>query len=79
MTMLFDTLKLTDDFKAVGSDEPKARALAEKFRHLADDHLVTKEYLDCKLQEQSYTLTLRVGGLIVAVLTFFRVMEHFWR
>ena len=104
MTMIVDTLKLSEELKAVGFAEPQARALANKFRLLVNERLVTKEYLDCKLQELrhnidgrfnviegrlngfegklkelSFTFTLRLGGLMAAIMTFFKIMDHFWR
>ena len=122
MSMIVDTLRLSEDFKAVGFAEPQARALADKFRLLVDERLVTREYLDFKLQELRhdiegklsalegrlnsmdgklsdhrhdmdgrlnslegklkelrYSMTLSLGSLMVAILTFFKVMDHFWR
>lgn len=108
MTMIVDTLRLSEEFKAVGFAEPQARALADKFRLLVDERLVTREYLDfrldgleakidgklndlrhdmesrftsieSKLKELRYTMTLSLGGIMVAILTFFKVMDHFWR
>ncbi len=77
MNMIVDTLKLAEDFRSAGFAEPQARALADKFRSLMDDHLVTKEYLDFKLKELRYGLTLSLGGLITAIFAFFKLMEHF--
>jgi hypothetical protein len=44
---------------------------------LANDHLVTKEYLDFKLKELRYSLILSLGTLITAIIGFFKIMEHF--
>ena len=88
MNMIVDTLRLAEDFKSAGFAEPQARVLADKFRTLADDHLVTKEYLDFKLhelrdgfdfklKELRYSMTLSLGGLMTAILVFFKIMEHF--
>src|SRR5262245_1837529 len=63
MTMIVDTLKLSEDFKAVGFAEPQARALAEKFRLLVDERLVTREYLDFKLQELRHELEGKLADL----------------
>lgn len=74
----FDTLSLSEEFKAAGFSEVKAKKLAEKFGKLADDHLVTKEYLDFKLKELQLRMTIALGGWILAILTFFKAMEHFF-
>jgi hypothetical protein len=79
MTMVIDTLKLSEDLKKAGFPEQQARALADKFGALANDHLVTKEYLDFKLKELRYSLILSLGTLITAIIGFFKIMEHFAR
>lgn len=73
-----DTMELVEKFSAVGFDEKKARALAEQFREIAHEHLVTKEYLDFKLKELKYQMIFGLGGLIVAVLTFFELITRFF-
>lgn len=45
---------------------------------LADDHLVTKEYLDFKLNELRYSLLFGLAALIVAIFTFFEVVGPYF-
>lgn len=88
MTMVVDTLRVSEDLKKAGFPEPQARVLADKFGELANDRLVTKEYLDfklnelrfdfnAKLKELQYSLILSLGGIMTAIMGFFKVMEHF--
>lgn len=49
-TITLDTLKLAERLTAAGFEDAKARVLAETFGELANERLVTKEYLDYKLE-----------------------------
>jgi hypothetical protein len=88
-TAIIDTLKLAGEFIQAGIEEKAARVLADKFGQLANEQLVTREYLDFKLnelrnefrseiKELKYHITLGLGGWIVAVLTFFKFMDKFF-
>src|SRR5262249_31597523 len=79
MTMGIDTLKVPEDLKKAVFPEPQARALADKFGELANDRLVTREYLDfklneldAKLKELRYSLILSLGGIMTAIIGFFK-------
>jgi hypothetical protein len=78
ITTVLDTLKLSESFKSAGFNEKQAKILAERIGDLANDHLVTREYLDFKLHDLQLRLTLNLGALIAAILTFFKVMEKFF-
>jgi len=78
----FDTLKLSEGFVAVGFDEKKAKALAETFGELANNQLVTKEFLrnemeklESKMEKLELHLTIKMAIIITAVLTFFKAIE----
>lgn len=95
-TLALDTLTLAEDFAKAGFDEKEARILAEKLGELANGHLVTREYLDAKLdnldhkvddkvqrlehkmEKIQWQITLALGGWLVAVLTFFELMNRFF-
>jgi pheromone shutdown protein TraB len=73
MAGAFDTLKLTDDFKAAGFSENEARVLADKLQVMTGDHLVTREYLDYRLTNLEYRLINKIVltniGTVVATVT----------
>ena len=80
----FDTLKLSEELLAAGFEEKAARVLAEKFGELANEHLVTKEYLDFKIGELrnelknlELRLTIKLAIIVFAVLTFFELVNRF--
>lgn len=81
-TTTFDTLKLSDKFIAAGIDEKHARVFAETFGELANDQLVTKEYLDFKLKNEfeklELRMTIKTAVIVAAVVGFFRIMEAFF-
>jgi len=56
MSIVVDTLKLADAFSKAGFEEKKAKVLAEKIGELGNEHLVTREYLDSKLEAESAKL-----------------------
>jgi hypothetical protein len=75
--IVFDTLKLSEEFKTAGFDEHKARVLAEKFGTLGNEHLVSREYLDYKLREMQLRMTVNLGAWIAGIIAFFKVMDKF--
>ncbi len=77
-SIVFDTLKLSEEFKNAGFDEKKAKILAEKIGTLGNEHLVTREYLDFKLREMQLKMTVNLGAWIAAVIAFFKVMDKFF-
>lgn len=50
-TIVFDTLKLSRKLKAGGFSPEQADTLAEALGETSNDELVTRDYLDAKLQE----------------------------
>lgn len=74
-TITFDTLEATRKLRDAGFDEKQAEAVV---RVLSDtqNQLVTREYLDGKLQTLEMRLTIKLGamlavmgGVIIAVLS----------
>ena len=70
------------DFK-LGSLEGKIESKLSDLRHDIDFKLNALEGkingFDGKLKDLRYSMTLSLGSLMVAILTFFKVMDHFWR
>lgn len=81
-TTTLDTLKIAEKFEAAGLEEKKAKALAETLGNLANDQLVTKEYFDSKLKSEleklEFRMTIKMAVIVVAVLTFFKMIEPFF-
>jgi len=78
-TIAFDTLKYAKKLQAAGVPEPQAEVQAEAMKEqaeaiqeLIDDSLATKhdlkqteERLTNRINEMSYKLTIRMGGMLV--------------
>ncbi len=67
----FNTLKVAKEFKSSGFTEQQAEALASKLSELVEDHLVTKTYLDTKLKELEYKMTIKLGTISVITIGIF--------
>ena len=76
-TIVYDTLKLAEGFRNSGFTEQQAKSLANGLGTLANDHMVTREYLDFKLREVQLRLTVSLGGLMAGIIAFFKVMDKF--
>ena len=68
----FDTLMYSKKLKQAGFTEEQAEIQAEAIKELIDDKLATKhdlkqteERLTNKINEMSYKLTIRMGGMLV--------------
>lgn len=68
----FDTLMYSKKLKHAGFTEEQAEIQAEAIKELIDDKLATKhdlkqteERLTNKINEMSYKLTIRMGGMLV--------------
>jgi len=61
----FDTLAYAKRLIAVGVPAQQAEALAE----VINEGLVSKQYLDLRLQELKYDLTIRMGAMFAATIT----------
>ena len=62
----FDALAYFEKLKAAGVPEEQAKIQATALREIIDERLVTKDYLDLRLKELEYKLTIRLGGIVVA-------------
>lgn len=67
-TTTFDTLKLAEKFITAGFEEKQAKAIAETFGNLAGDKLVTKEYLDYKLEAELSKLKAELFKWLIPIL-----------
>ena len=64
--MSFDTLGFSRRLKRAGFTE-QAEVLADATRELVTDEMVTKSFLQSKLEKQSMRLTIRMGTIAVVV------------
>lgn len=71
--LIFDTLQYAKRLKQVGFTEEQAEVQAEALKDLIDDKLATKqdiinteERLINKINEASYKMTMRLGGMIIS-------------
>ena len=58
---MFDSLGYFDKLKAAGFSEEQARVQADALREMADERLVTRNYLDMRMRELEYSLTIKLG------------------
>lgn len=62
----FDALEYFEKLKSAGVPEAQAKIQANALREVIDERLVTKDFLDLRLKELEYKLTIRLGGIVVA-------------
>jgi len=74
--MLFDTHNLIKHLMGAGVPEAQAEAHIEIISNVVSDQLVTKNYLDLKMQDidnrftqLEHSLTLRMGGMLFIGIT----------
>ena len=60
----FDTLKLAKKLEAAGLSTPQAEAIADAFRDATSDQLVTRDYLDARLEGIKSSIEAAKGDLI---------------
>ena len=65
-TTTFDTLSFARKLQELGFTKEQAEGFAQLQRELIDERLVTKDYLDMRLKDLEYSLTLRLGGMMAA-------------
>ncbi len=63
----FNPIATMQKLEAVGMERKQAEALADELHH-ATTELVTKDELTKALDAQANTLTLRIGGMVAAML-----------
>jgi hypothetical protein len=90
MSQIFDTLKYTKRAVAAGLSQEAAEFHAEELATVVNDSLVTKEYLntrlestenkiDKKISELKFDLTWRILGGMVLISAMFKTVEHFFK
>lgn len=91
IVLSFDTLQYSKKLREAGFTEQQAEVQAEALRELIDDKLATKmdilelkkdikaseDRLNNKINELSYKLTIRLGGMIVAGIVVLGVLFKF--
>jgi len=60
----FDTLKFAKKLEAAGLPTPQAEAIADAFRDATSDQLVTRDYLDARLEGIKSSIEAAKGDLI---------------
>ena len=65
-TITFDTLKFTKTLEKAGLPPAQAEAIAEAFRDATGEELVTKDYLDARLEASKNDLIKWVAGMLIA-------------
>lgn len=66
MSTTFDTLGYAKKLQQLGFTQEQAEGFAQLQRELIDDRLVTKDFLDNRLKDLEYRLTIRLGGMMAA-------------
>ena len=62
----FDTLSFARKLQELGFTKEQAEGFAQLQREIIDERLVTKDYLDMRLKDLEYRLTIRLGGMMAA-------------
>lgn len=62
----FDTLKFAKKLEAAGMSAPQAEAIADAFREATSEQLVTRDYLDARLEAVKGDMIKWVAGLLMA-------------
>ena len=65
-TTTFDTLSFARKMQELGFTKEQAEGFAQLQRELIDERLVTRDYLDMRLKDLEYRLTIRLGGMMAA-------------
>jgi len=65
-TVTFDTLKFAKKLEAAGIPPPQAEAIADAFREATSEELVTRDYLDARLEATKADLVKWFAGLLIA-------------
>lgn len=65
-TVTFDTLKFAKKLEAAGVSQAQAEAFAEAFRDATSEELVTRDYLDARLESVKSDMIKWIAGLLLA-------------
>jgi hypothetical protein len=74
-SIAFDTLKFTQKLRESGFEQAQAEAVATAFKEATSEELVTKDYLEARLEKQTADIyrailfqTFAIGGLVFAAI-----------
>lgn len=74
-SIAFDTLKFTQKLRESGFDQAQAEAVATAFKEATSEELVTKDYLEARLEKQTTDInraillqTFAIAALVFAAL-----------
>ncbi len=65
-TVTFDTLKFAKRLEASGLPTAHAEAIADAFREATSEELVTRDFLDARLESVKSDIVKWVAGLLIA-------------
>ena len=65
-TMTFDALSFARKMQELGFTKEQAEGFAQLQRELIDERLATKDFLDMRLKDLEYRLTIRLGAMMAA-------------
>lgn len=65
-SVTFDTLKFAKKLEASGIAQQQAEAIAEAFSEATSQELVTRDYLDSRLEATKYDILKWMAGALIA-------------
>jgi hypothetical protein len=68
---MMDTLSYADYLERHGFSAEQAKALATATQQFVMPQIVTREYLDLRLHNQSQELLIKLSGVVVTVVTIY--------
>ncbi len=74
--MTVDTLSISRRLQTVGATKELAEEQAQILHEVVSDQLVTKDYLDARLSSLEQRLTIKIVGILTAVIA---IIEFFAR
>lgn len=79
VAQIFDTLKYTKRAIAAGFTPQQAEFQAEELATVINESLVTKDYLDSKLDSLENRLIWKLMGIVGFMLTLSQVVGHYFK
>ena len=74
-TITFDSLGYAKKLEAAGFTREQAEVQANALREVIDERLVTRDYLDTRLKELEYRLTIRLGAMLAASIAMVAALD----
>jgi hypothetical protein len=71
----FDTLTVSQKLQEVGFTREQSEGLARIQSEIVESRLVTRDYLDQRLTELEYKLTVRMGGMLAAAIAIITALN----